>query len=293
MMLAVRSKVMDEVGEIKIMANTTKEEIQEALEKAKVEGKLRTEKIREIIQNAVAQARSEVKEGSNEVRTLVTDSLSAVLDNYKGKGNELKEEITASIEGIIRGINTSKRQSIAETQEEIKQLEAQVDAEEIAIQKEVDIILDEVQQTSNQQPTEMKKTIDSVVETFKNSEELVILQKSYAQLKSQLAVLKANLAQKYGDQDVDVKKYLEEAKVWYEKTKENPEQFNSQVQQKQKEFEVKLSNAGSMVARKEQEIKHILQDLWKSITEIFQEKPESKALSGEVQEKPSDSDLLK
>lgn len=276
------------------MANTTKEEIKEALEKAKEEGKLRTEKIREILQNAVAQARSEVKEGSHEVKTLVTDSLSAVLDSYKGKGNELKEEITASIEGIIRGFNTSKRQSIAQTQEEIKQLEAQVEAEETAIQKEVEVILDEVQQTSNQQPTEMKKTIDSVVENLKNSEELAILQKSYAQLKSQLAVLKANLAQRYGDQDIDVKKYLEEAKVWYEKTKENPEQFTTQVQQKQKEFEDKLSHAGSSVARKEQEIKHILQDLWKSITEIFQEKAEPKALPGVVQEqKPSDSDLLK
>jgi polyhydroxyalkanoate synthesis regulator phasin len=276
------------------MANTTKEEIKEALEKAKEEGKIRTEKIREILQNAVAQARSEVKEGSSEVRTLVTDSLSAVLDIYKGKGNELKEEITASIEGIIRGLNTSKRQSIAQTQEEIKQLEAQVDAEETAIQQEVEVILDEVQQTSNQQPTEMKKTIDSVVESLKNSEELAILQKSYAQLKSQLAVLKANLAQRYGDQDVDVKKYLEEAKGWYEKTKENPEQFTTQVQQKQKEFEDKLSNAGSMVARKEKEIKHILQDLWKSIKEIFQEKPEPKALPSEVQkQEPSDSDLLK
>ncbi|PSF37998.1 histidine kinase [Aphanothece hegewaldii CCALA 016] len=277
------------------MANTTKEEITEALEKAKAEGKLRTEKIREIIQNAVAQAKLEVKEGSSEVKTLVTDSLSAVIDSYKGKGNELKDEITASIEGIIRGINSSKRQTIAQTQDEIKQLESQIDAEEIAIQKEVEVILDEVQQTSNQQPIEIKKTIDSVVENFKNSEELAILQKSYAQLKSQLAVLQANLAEKYGDQGGDVKKYLEEAKIWYEKTKENPDQFNSQIQQKQKEFEDKLSKAGSTVARKEQEIKHILQDLWKSISEIFQEKNTPKALPGEVEkQEPSDEpDLLK
>ncbi|GFE68113.1 histidine kinase [Chroococcus sp. FPU101] len=276
------------------MTNSTKEEITQALEKAKAEGKLRTEKIREIIQNAVSQAKSEVKEGSTEVRTLVTDSLSAVIDTYKEKGTELKDEITASIEGIIRGLNTSKRQSISETQAEIKQLEAQIDATEAAIQKDVEVILDEVQQTSNQQPTEIKKTIDSVVENFKNSEELAILQKSYAQLKSQLAVLQANLAEKYGDQ-ADIKKYLEEAKVWYEKTKENPEQFNTQVQQKQKDIEDKLSQAGSTVARKEKEIKLILRDLWKSITEFFQDKKSLPSLPEKTQEQESSDqpDLIK
>lgn len=276
------------------MTNSTKEEITQALEKAKAEGKLRTEKIREIIQNAVAQAKSEVKEGSTEVRTLVTDSLSAVIDTYKEKGTELKDEITASIEGIIRGLNTSKRQSITETQAEIKQLEAEIDAAEAAIQKDVEVILDEVQQTSNQQPPEIKKTIDSVVENLKNSEELAILQKSYAQLKSQLAILQANIAEKYGDQ-ADIKKYLEEAKVWYEKTKENPEQFNTQVQQKQKDIEDKLSNAGTIAARKEKEIKLILRDLWKSITEFFQEKKSFPSLPEKTKEQESSDtpDLIK
>lgn len=218
-----------------------------------------------------------------------------MLETYKGKGTELKEEITASIEGMIRGINSSKRQTIAQTQEEIKQLEAQVDAEEAAIQKDVEVILDEVQQTSNQQSTEVQKTINTVLENFKNSEELAILQKSYAQLKSQLAVVQANLAEKYGEEGGDIKKYLDEAKVWYEKTKENPDQFNTQVQEKQKEFEDKLSRAGSLVAQKEKEIKHVLRDLWKIISVMFQER-NPKALPEATQEQDQESskpDLLK
>jgi ElaB/YqjD/DUF883 family membrane-anchored ribosome-binding protein len=277
-----------------IMTNSTKEQITEALEKAKTEGKARTEKIREIIQNAVTQAKSEVKEGSQEVRTLVTDTLSSVIDVYKEKGTELKDEITASIEGLIRGVNSEKRQTIAQTQEAIKQLEAEIDAQEAAIQQDVEVILDEVQQTSNQQTSEVKNTIDTVLENFKNSDELAILRKSYAQLKSQLAVLQANLAERYGEQNVDVKKYLDDAKAWYEKTKANPDEFNTQVQQKQKDFEEQLSKAGSMIAHKEQEIKQILRDLWKTISELFQEKAEPKALPGETQNKESsDPDLLK
>lgn len=275
------------------MANPTKEQITEALEKAKVEGKVRTEKIREIIQNAYTQATSEVKEGSNEVRSLVTDTLAAVIETYKDKGTELKDEITASIEGIIRGANASKRQSIAQTKEEIKQLEERVDAEEVAIQKEVEVILDEVKQTGEQQPTEIRQTIDTVLENFRNSEELAILQKSYAQLKSQLAVLQANLADKYGEQGGDIKKYLDEAKVWYEKTKENPDEFNTVVQQKQKAFEDKLGQAASLVIKKEEELKHVLLDLWKAITEIFGDKT-PKALPGKVEdEESSKPDLLK
>ena len=98
------------------------------------------------------------------------------------------------------------------------------------------------------------------------------MQKRYAQLKAQLAVVQANLANRYGESYDNVSQYLDEAKTWYEIAKENPEFFTEKVEEKQAEFEQKLGEAGTAIARKEREVKRILQELWKSITEIFRDK---------------------
>ena len=98
------------------------------------------------------------------------------------------------------------------------------------------------------------------------------LQKHYARLKAQTAVLQANLANRYGEQYGEVGKYLEDAKVWYDKAKEDPEVFTEPTKRKRAEFEEKLGSAGGAVARKEKQVKQLLKELWKEVRDVFQEK---------------------
>ena len=88
-------------------------------------------------------------------------------------------------------------------------------------------------------------------------------------MKAQLAIIQANLANRYGDGNID--QYLEDAKTWYEKAKNNPEIFTEKVAKQQQKFEQKLGEAGTAIAKKERQIKQLLKELWKSISEIFRD----------------------
>ena len=255
------------------MSESTKERIVADLQQAKQTGQLKTEKIREIIKNAVAEAVSEVKEGRSEITSLVQDAIAAVTETAKETGSEVKEEVTASIQGAIDGISEARRQKIAQTQSEITTLEAEVVAEEQELQQEIDKALSEVKtKNDSQSDNKVQEAIAEAVINISNSEEFAILQKHYARLKAQTAVLQANLANRYGEQYEEVGKYLEDAKVWYGKAKEDPEVFTEPVKRKTAEFEEKLSVTGSAAARKEKQLKQLLLELWREIKEIFQEK---------------------
>ena len=255
------------------MSDSTKERIVADLQQAKQTGQLKTEKIREIIKNAVAEAVSEVKEGRSEITNLIQDAIAAVTETAKETGSEVKDEVTASIQGAIDGISEARRQKIAQTQSEITTLEAEVVAEEQELQQEIDKALSEVKtKNDSQSDNKVQEAIAEAVINISNSEEFAILQKHYARLKAQTAVLQANLANRYGEQYEEVGKYLEDAKVWYGKAKEDPEVFTEPVKRKTAEFEEKLSVTGSAAARKEKQLKQLLLELWREIKEIFQEK---------------------
>ena len=102
----------------------------------------------------------------------------------------------------------------------------------------------------------------------KNTEEASLLKKRYSQLQTQLAIVKANLAVRYGDRYDEVKHHLDNAKTWHESAKTQAEYLEpGLVQEKQVEFEAKLGQAGSAVARKEKEVKRLLKELWHTITD--------------------------
>jgi hypothetical protein len=254
------------------MSDSRKERIIADLQQAKQTGELKTEKIREIIKNAIAEAVSEVKSGRSEVTSLVQDAIAAVTETVKETGGEVKEEVTASIQGAIEGISEARRQKINQAQSEITTLEAQVVEEESELQQDIDQALAEVKTQSGSQPDKIKEAIAEAMITIGNSDEFAILQKHYARLKAQTAVLQANLANRYGEQYGDVGKYLDDAKVWYDKAKEDPEVFTEPVKRKRAEFEDKLGATGGAVARKEKQVKQMLKELWHEIREIFQEK---------------------
>lgn len=254
------------------MANLNKEKIADDLNKIKEQGKLRLDRIREILQSAVSQATSEVKEGSGEIRGVVKDAVLTAIETFQEKGGELKEEVTASIEGAIAGLSRTRREAVAKTQAEVKQLQGKLDTEEEEMVTEIDLALTEIEATGQDKSAPVKEAIESAVSTIKDSEEVALLQKRYAQLKAQLAIVQANLANRYGERYDEVKHYLDDAKAWYERAKADPEVFVDRVEDKRRQFEDKLGEAGSAIAQKEGKIKQILRDLWKSITELFHSK---------------------
>lgn len=253
------------------MSDSSKERIVADLQRAKQTGELKTERIREIIKNAIAEAVSEVKSGRSEIAALVQDAIAAVTETVKESGGEVKDEVTASIQGVIDGVSQARRQKIAQTQSEITTLEAQVVQDEQELQTEIDEALAEVK-TNNTQPDKVKEAIAEAMINISNSQEFAILQKHYARLKAQTAVLQANLANRYGEQYGEVSKYLEDAKVWYDKAKEDPEVFTEPTKRKRAEFEEKLGSTGTAVARKEKQVKQLLKELWHEVREIFHEK---------------------
>lgn len=253
------------------MEESRKDKIVTNLQQAKETGELKTDKIREIVRTAISEAVSEVKEGRTEIGSLVKDAVSAVVEIFQDKKGEIKEEVTASIEGAIEGISNVRKEAITKTQSEIQTLQVKVENEEEQLQLQIDGALDELQAKTQDESASVKDAIASAVVTIKNSEEVALLQKRYAQLKAQLAIVQANLAGRYGESYGNVNQYLEEAKTWYEKAKENPEVFTGKVESKQQEFEQKLGETGTAVARKEKQVKQLLRELWKSIAEIFRD----------------------
>jgi hypothetical protein len=93
------------------------------------------------------------------------------------------------------------------------------------------------------------------------------MKKRYAQLQAQLSVLQANLSARYGERYDEVKKHLDDAKTWYERSQPKAEAAAEQVKQKRIEVEHKLGEAGAALARREQRVKQLLKELWHSITE--------------------------
>ena len=254
------------------MSESRKERIIADLQQAKQTGQLKTENIRTIVKEAVSQTVSEVKEGRTEIVSLVKDAIAAVTDTFQEKSGEIKEEVTEAIEGAIDGVSEIRRKTIAKTQSEIQTLEAQVVAEESELQQEIDGALTTIETESSDKSDRVTQAIAEAIITIRDSEEFALLQKRYAQLKAQLAVVQANLSSRYGEQYEEVNKYLNEAKTWYEKAKADPEAFTEPVKQKQADFEQKLGETGSAVARKEKQIKRLLKELWQSMREIFAEK---------------------
>jgi metal-responsive CopG/Arc/MetJ family transcriptional regulator len=254
------------------MTVTSKNRIKDALEQAKQQGQLRSEKIKEIVRNAVSESILEVKEGRKDIAALVQNAVAALLETVREEGGEIKEEIAATLEGAVEGVSSARRQLLSKERSEIKQLQSQIDLEEAELQQEIDGALVEVKTVESNRSEKVKEAIESAIDNIRNSEEVALLQKRYAQLKAQLAIIDANLAERYGDRYDEVKHYLDEAKTWYDRAQENPEEFTDRVDRKRVEFESQLSEAGSAVARGERQLKQRLKELWHSITEIFHNK---------------------
>ena len=253
------------------MEESRKDKIINNLQQAKQTGQLKSENIKEIVKTAVSEAVSEVKEGRTEISSLVQDAIAAVVEIFQDKKGEIKEEVSASIEGAIEGISNARREAISNTESEIQTLQVKVEREESELQQEIDVVLEEIQTKNQDKSSQVKEAINSVITSMEKSEEVALLQKRYAQLKAQLAVIQANLAGRYGDSYGNVNQYLDDAKTWYERAKDDPAVFTGKIEEKQQDFEEKLGKTGAAAARKEKQVKQLLKELWKSVSEVFRE----------------------
>jgi hypothetical protein len=250
------------------MSDSIKEQIQADIQKAKSEGQLRADRIREIIRSAMFGAASELKAGSSEIGLTAREAIATIVDAVKEKGKDIREEVTAAVEGAIEGISQGKRDAIAKTETEIEQLQAQIETHEQELQSNIDSALTQIETASPEASSDIRSTIQSAVDALKDTEEAALMRKRYAQLQAQLAILRANLAARYGERHEDVKKHLETAKTWYGNALDRSRSGESNLwQQKQAEFEAKLSETGTALARKEKQVKQLLKELWQTITE--------------------------
>lgn len=249
-----------------------KEQIQVDLRQAKETGQLKAERIREIVKSAISQVGSEFQEGSHELRNLVNDAVSTVIDNLQEKGSEVKEGVVASIEGAMEAINRKKHSDIVKTQADIKRLQAQLDREEEELQTEIEGILTKIVETSQNKSADTKIAIDSAIDSIKDSEEIGLLKKRYAQLQAQSAIIRANLSARYSGSDQEVQDYLNEAKQWCDKSHPKAESITLQVKESYSLLEQKLANAGGVIAKKERQLKQTLRELLLATADLFKEK---------------------
>jgi hypothetical protein len=245
------------------MSNLVKDKIKINLDKAKSQGKIRTEHIREIVKDAVAQTVAELKEGSDEIGSIVKDAISTIIADLQGSKEENSEKITASIEGAIAGSTYQRQQAIAERRERLLAIQTQLDQQQEELDRESSAIMMDIKVvglTDNN-----SEEIDLAVNSYQEHHELGILQEQYIKLKSQLALLDKKLADRYGDRYREIKQQWEKAKTWYDQKKVEAKASGVvPLQQKQAEFENNLGELGSLAARKEEQIKQGLKEIWKS-----------------------------
>ncbi|MFM6339503.1 MAG: histidine kinase [Dolichospermum sp.] len=253
------------------MNKNIKEKIQLDIHQAKETGQLKSERIREIVKSAVSQVSYEFQEGSHELSNLVNDAVSTVIDNLQEKSSEVKEGVVASIEGAMEAINLKKHSNIVQTQAEIKQLQAKLDKEE-KLQTEIKGIFTKIVETSQDKSVDTKIAINSAINSIKDSEEVGLLRKRYAQLQAQLAIVRANLFARYSGSNQEVQDYLNEAKQWYDKSHPQAESITLQVKEEYSLLEQKLAEAGSAIAKQERQLKQTLRELLLATADLFKDK---------------------
>lgn len=250
------------------MLEHLKMQITQEINQVKEVGQVRSERVREIVRSAVAQVAKEIKSGSSDVRSIVKSAISAVSESLQDKGSEVKEEVTASIEGVIEGVSSWRRQSITKTKAEVKHLQNKIETEEEQLQQEIERLLKDVEEAGKDTSPKFKAAIESAISGLKNSEEVALMQKRYAQLQGQIAILRANLVARYGGRYEEVKEYVEEAKNWYKQTSTPIDQ----AQQKRSHLEERLSEAGEAITKKQRQLRNILSELLQTTAELLREK---------------------
>lgn len=255
------------------MSNPIKERITTDLKQVKEVGQVRTDRVREIIRSAASQLASELKAGSGELRGLVKDIFSSAISGVQTTGNEAKEEVTAMVEGIVDGISSARQSAIAKTEAEVKQLQAKLAQEEEDLEQQVENSLAGIREAGEEAPANIQAQIDEAIDAIKNSEEVFLLKRRYAQLQAQAAILRANLAAQSETYYDRAREHLEDAKGWYSQARPKAEQAKDQADEQFAQLDAKLGEAGTALAQRERRVRQILSDLLHRAAEVLKDDP--------------------
>jgi len=247
------------------MSNPVKEKITANLDRVKGEGKVRAENIREIVKDAVIQAVDELKEGGSEIGLIIKDAIATVIADLKGSTKQTTETIAASIEGAIEGSTYQKQQAIAQQRAKLLEIEAMLDKQQQDLDAEIGGALVDIKAIEAADSTDINsEAVNAAVSSVQDRQESGMLKEQYFKLKTQMTSLDKYLESRYGDRYGEVKEQWENMKVWYEQKKTEAELTGTiPLHQKQAEIVSNIDDFGSVVARKEQEVKGKLKQLWK------------------------------
>lgn len=263
------------------MSNSTKENLKTEIQNLKETGENRAKRLREIAKRAISDAKSEFAEGSVEIRRLLKNIVQTVAEVARDRKSDLESDVKASLEGGLEAMGQTRREAIADIQTKIQHLQSNLDQEEAEFETEMNQVLIDIEAEveSDDQPRaetgnshdqdSSNRLIASVIRNLRESEEVQLLQKRYAQLRTQLAILRANLAARYGDQAEQLQDYLDDAKSWYNRAQPKAEALAEEVKLRQERFEQSLEEAGRAAVQREREIKTRLQALWQQAVESF------------------------
>lgn len=253
------------------MSNSVKDKITTDLQQAREVGKLRSDRVREIVRSAVEQVASEFKTGSSELRNLVKDAISAALAGVKESGSEAKETITASIEGVMDGISSARHQEISETEAEVKRLQILLEQQEDDLQQEIENGLEGAKEAGETAPADVREEINRVIASLQNTEEYAMLKQRYAQLQTQAAILRANMAARNETYYDRARQHLEDAKTWYSQTRPKAEVAKDKADRRIAQLEEQIGEAGTALARKERQVRKLLSNLLHQAAEAIKE----------------------
>lgn len=243
------------------MTSSLKDKIVSDLKKSQEIGKLRSDRIREIISAAISQLKSEFKGGSSEIRPLVKEAFSAVLTGLQETGGEVKESVTASVEGVLDGITSAREKAIADTEAEVKRLQAQLNQQEDDLEQAIETGIAGIQDAAADAPGDVREQITAAIDALQNTEEASLLRKRYAQLQAQASILRANLAARKENYYDQAQAHLDDARSWYSKARSQAESTKGQADQKFTQLEQQIGEAGAALARRERQVRQLLSDL--------------------------------
>ena len=110
------------------------------------------------------------------------------------------------------------------------------------------------------------KQIHTYKTDIKESEEVALLRKRYAQIQAQAALLQAQLAEQSKSTYEQANTYLDEAKVWYERSKEHG---GKTIDKTMTTMEKRISEAQRMLKQKNKDVRHKLSELLIQAAEII------------------------
>lgn len=247
------------------MSKPIKERITDNIDKAKGEGKLRSENIRSIVTDAASLTATEIKEGAERMRTIVKDAVSSAMADIKDTGSEIPEKVTHSLEHALEESTRYRKEAIASLQAKIHEIQAQIDERQRQMERDLDETIVDIKTNEVDESSKLNEAIDNAVNNVKEREESTSLKQQYLDLKFQLANLDAKLAVRYGDRYSEVKQQLEKVKVLYDRAKSEAEASGvTPIEAKRSEIERKISKFAASAVIAEQEIVKYMQDLWRN-----------------------------